>query len=103
MSISAFRRVRSKDNDLRQVQDAVGFVFLDIASKEILDGQLIKNIFINGFLSIDHKLGRELQGYVVVMQDANVVVWDSQATNTIPASKLVLNSSGPTTISIWVF
>lgn len=103
MAITPFRRVRCDDKNLTDVQNAVGFVFQDIVSRRVLDGQIIKDVEINGSLSVDHKLGRVPNGYIVIFKDANVDIWDAQDSNIIPASTLDLVSSGPATISLWVF
>lgn len=103
MAIASFRRTRTDDNDLRQVQDAVNFVFQDISSKTILDGRVITDVLVNGSKLINHLLGRKLQGYLIISKDANADVWDSQSTNTTPAVSLILNSSGPVKVNLWVF
>lgn len=103
MTIAQYRRVRCKDDDLRQVQDAVGFVFQDIMSRQVIDGQIISNVTASAAFSVDHKLNRKPNGYLVISKDTNVNIWDSQASNPIPSSTLELNSSGAATISLWVF
>lgn len=101
--IAPFRRTRVEDNDLRQVQDAVGFVFQDILSKQIVDGIFIKDVILNGIKLVNHGLGRKPIGYLVVSKDANENVWDHQAENKTPLLNLSLESSGPVKVSLWVF
>lgn len=103
--IEPFRRTRTEDGDLRQVQDAVGAVFRSLSSKEIIDGQLISGlrITVGTALSVEHKLGRAITGWAVIGLGANAVVWDSQATNKTPARTLILNASASVTINLWVF
>lgn len=52
---------------------------------------------------INHRLGRKLQGWKVIMQNAQASIWDSQQTNTMPQLTLLLNSDAPVTISLEVF
>lgn len=101
MPLTQFRRTRTADDDLRQVQDAVGFVFQDILSKEILDGRIIKDIFVSGPTVIEHGLQRKMQGYILVKKNADENVWDSVTLT--PARTFLLNSSGDVTVTIWVF
>lgn len=103
MAITQFRKIKTADDDLRLVQDAVSFVFQDILPKVILDGRLISNVSLNGTLSIDHNLGRPLQGYMIVLKDSNATVWDQQSTNTLKGRTLILTSSAQVTLSVWVF
>lgn len=103
MPLPQFRRVKTADDDLRQVQDAVGFVFQDVLSKPILDGRLISEVSINGATEINHGLKRKPQGYLVVLKDSNVDIWDNQSTNQFPSLTLALNSSGPVVASLWIF
>jgi hypothetical protein len=105
--LTFFRRIRSQNNDIRLLQDAVDPVFKGILSSRILDGNLLEDITITGGtpLTIDHKLGRELKGWIVVRQDVSTQIWDSQDTNPVPSSTLILNATAATvvTINLWVF
>lgn len=98
-----YRRVRSQDKDTQSLQDAVALVFQDLQSRELIDGQIISGVVINGTKTVDHKLKRKPNGYLVIFKDADVNIWDSQNSNTLQASTLILNSSGPASISLWVF
>lgn len=52
---------------------------------------------------INHMLGQNLQGYVIVLNSASSTFFDSQDTNPSPDKTLVLNSSAATKVSILVF
>lgn len=101
--IAPFRRVRSQDDVVRQLQDAVGAVFQDVVSREILDGQVIEGVQITTGTpyAVSHKLSRALVGYIVIRKNADANVWDS--VSAAPSSILILNSSANVTISVWVF
>lgn len=102
--IPSFRRINVKDKDLRLVQDSVDKVFNVLLEKDILDGRLIKNIGLSSTpVSIDHKLGREVSGWILVRNSADARVWDDQASNTLPSTSLILVASAITVVSIWVF
>jgi len=105
MSIQPYKKVRTDDNIVRQIQDAVEIPLKDISSRSILDGQVLSNIeLVTGADNIiDHKLQRKLVGWIVVRQSANANIWDIQDLNTRPQTSLVLQTSANVTVSLWVF
>jgi len=105
VAITPFRRVRSADNVIRQLQDATDTVFKDISDRQIVDGNILEGIEITGGTPkvIDHKLGRELIGWQVVRKNVTTDIWDSQDTNATPILNLILNATNTVTISLWVF
>lgn len=58
---------------------------------------------INGQAIVNHKLGRKLAGWKIILQDAKASIYDKQATNQTPELTLVLISDAATTVSIEVF
>lgn len=75
-----------------------------IIANPIVNGQILSNVaVVNGTNIINHKLGRNLQGYLVILKDANVDIYDSQQTNQMPDLTLRLVSSGTANISLYVF
>lgn len=63
---------------------------------------LIQNVFIPGSTStaINHKLGRQMQGWAVVDQNANSVIWRVAPLND---KTITLRTSADVTISLAVF
>lgn len=75
-----------------------------VLANPIVDGNLLKNVKLkSGVNIINHGLGAVLQGYIIVMNSANVTFYDNQSTNSMPGLTLDLVSSGATTVSIYVF
>ena len=75
-----------------------------VLANPLVGGQLLEGIKLaSGDNTIDHKLGRKLQGYFVVLNSAATTFYDKQATNPRPQLTLVLNASGATTVSLYVF
>jgi hypothetical protein len=103
--IPSLRRVRSDDNIVRQLQDATDSVLRSISARQILDGILIEDVELDsaGDNLIEHKLGRKLRGWIVVRQNINTNVWDSQDSNLLPDKTLILNCGSDVTVSLWVF
>lgn len=58
---------------------------------------------VSGANTINHLLGRKLQGWKIVMQNASATIYDTQDANQSPELTLALNSSAPVTVSIEVF
>lgn len=88
---------QATERALGHIISAVG----DIALKEILDGELLKDVVIVAGTPklVAHKLGRKPVGYLVVRRSANSMVWDSAATKEF----LTLSASANVTVSLWVF
>lgn len=75
-----------------------------LLSNPLIHGNFLHDIKVTtGANVINHKLGVKLQGYIIVRNSAPVTFYDSQATNQTPVITLVLNASGPSTISLYVF
>lgn len=70
-----------------------------LATPSILSNVALKS----GSNTINHKLGRELAGYVVVLNSAASTFFDLQSTNPTPALTLNINASADTTVSLLVF
>jgi hypothetical protein len=70
-----------------------------IVAGNLLTSQVLKT----GANVINHSLGRKLQGYIVVLNSAAATFYDSQAQNQQPELTLILNTSVPTTVSLYVF
>ena len=75
-----------------------------IIANPIVNGSILQNItLVSGLNVINHKLGQNLLGYVVIMKSANVAIYDSQTKNQTPQLTLQLISSGPAVINLYVF
>jgi hypothetical protein len=102
--IAPFRKIRSTVHDVQRVQDAIASVFNAILKKQILDGRIIKDIFLDSSenpTAVKHGLGKEPRGWIVIKQDASASVY--QSTSSTPQATLDLNSSADVTVSLWVF
>ncbi len=75
-----------------------------LLANPLIHGHFINNIrMTTGVNVINHGMGVRLQGYVVTLNSAAVTFYDSQATNQMPHLTLILNASGNSTISLYVF
>lgn len=75
-----------------------------LIANPLMNGRLIENVkVLAGLNVINHGVGQKLRGYYVVMNNAAVTFYDSQAANTLPELTLNLIASGAATISLYVF
>lgn len=102
--IKSFKR-QSSGNAPSREQENVKNVVNQVLSKEIIDGILIKGVCLHAGTSyeVDHGLGREPLGWVIVRKRADSRVWDLQDYNPNTVRTLVLVASHDITIDLWVF
>ena len=74
-----------------------------IISSPLLAGHQINATLVSGPNTINHGLGRKLQGYFVVLNSASATFYDSQSTNASTDLTLILNSTADTVVSLWVY
>lgn len=101
MSLPSFN---TSDRTLSMLQDQWTAQLNPVLANPLVAGRLIQNVTLaSGTNTINTLLGRKLQGYIVVLKSANVTIYDTQSTNTMPDKTLQLTSSGAVVITLWVF
>jgi hypothetical protein len=94
-----FRQINTADRELQLIQSNVEKAISGAISSPLLNGLLKTADLVSGLTSIEHKLGRVPQGYIII--DKN------NAANVYTASKddkfLNLNSSAACKIGLWIF
>lgn len=123
-------KVQTIDRNVNQLQSYITTLINQITNAQILNGNLLpaqQNGQVIPFTlygstvtslslknsknptEISHYLGRNLVGWIVIGNNTNCTVWDSQASNTVAnghsgADKtLLLNVSADTTLNLYVF
>ncbi len=75
-----------------------------VLKNPLVDGVLLKNItLVVGSNQINHKLGRNLQGWLIVRLRGAAVVYDTQDSNQMPSKTLLLTSDTGVNVDLWVF
>lgn len=99
-----FKKISSTNKEVKQLQENVEQAIKPIINSQIVDGVLVKNIVIVSGTEkfVEHKLGREPIGFIVVRKRANAIIWDDQDNNTNKRT-FSLNSSANVTIDAWIF
>lgn len=72
-----------------------------VIATPLIQGNLITNqVLVTGANIINHKLGRQQVGWMIVDQNASAALYRSQPFNGLT---LTLTSSAPVTVNVWVF
>jgi len=96
-----FKKFISSNADLNTVQDNISDIYIPLLRNPLLDGIVLKDITVPAAGSlIEHKLGRDVIGWFIVDQSANVVVWRESYKNN---SFIKLKSSVDCTVSLYIF
>lgn len=98
MSLQVFQ---PGDNSFGLLQTAWAQQLNPIIQNPVVQSSILKNIpLTTGTNVINHKLGRQMQGWMVCDMNAAVTVYRSQPFNNLT---LTLTSSGDATVSLVVF
>ena len=91
-----------KQLTLEQLQSKWPAIIDPILSSPITNGLLLNNIpLISGSNVINHKLGRKLQGWIIVGINDIASIYDTQASNQMPELTLSLTSNAPFSTNNW--
>jgi hypothetical protein len=100
-----FKAVANSNTDTAKLQARLVEFFTPIQNCDLIDGVRLVSITLTAGSenAIDHKLGRELLGWIMVRNRANATVWDTQDANKFKDKTLSLNTSADTVVDLWVF
>jgi hypothetical protein len=102
--MSTLTQFQSNDKDFQLLQNSWATVLNPIVNNPSNQSILLKNIVLaSGDNTINHLLGRALQGWIVIRKSAAADIFDKQSANQMPDKTLVLNSSAAVTVSLEVF
>jgi hypothetical protein len=95
----------TKITEFSLFQSSWAKVLQPVVNLPINSGRLIQGVsVVTGSNTINHKLGRKLQGWIVTrMPGAFIQIYDLQNNNKMPELTLVLNASASGTIDLFVF
>lgn len=90
--------------NLPQMQTTWATQLDPIVINPLVKGQLLTGVELStGVNAINHKLGRKLQGWIVVGIDGVAEIYDTQRTNQMQQLTLNLTSDADVTVNLWVF
>jgi len=104
MPAKPLKKIRSNDADLMRVQDAIAEVLEPLTKAFMLDARILRDVAIGTSpTAVDHGLGREPLGWMLVDKTAAADVWRSTTTSIAPKKLLMLVASAPITATLIVF
>lgn len=89
---------------LEQLQPKWAAILNPVIANPITSGLQLDNIELTiGNNVINHKLGRKLQGYMIVRKNGQAGIFDTQGSNQMPQLTLNLTSDADVLVSLWVY
>lgn len=103
-SIKPIATVQTEDRNFNQFQSNIAQAVNPVIMNPLVQGNLIKSVSLEiGSNTVNTNLNSPLQGWVIVRQRASAMIYDSQDSNAQPAQSLVLISSAPVVVDLYVF
>lgn len=104
-SLTSFTPLAVEDSDSERNFRSIDTALQSIQIKEILAGNLIKNVVLaTGVVNkISHGLQYAVSGWIVVKSNAQATLWDNESSNTQKEQLLFLRTSAAVTVTLWVF
>ena len=105
MALKRFKKLQTKDEQSRKLQNNIEAVVNPIVNSPIIDGVLIKDICLTPLKAnyIKHSLGRIPLGYIVIRKREDSRIWDIQDFNPNPSRTFAITCSHDVQIDIWLF
>ena len=105
MATKPLKKLNSKDRIINLLQDNVEDAINSIIKDQFNNANILTDIVLVAGQdnTINHKLGRELQGWQVIRKRGLGDVYDVQDANTLPKLTLVLRTSVNVTVDLRVF
>jgi len=100
-----FNKLFVKDSDLNRVQSNVDASLKTIETLPWMGGVIIDGVLLVSGVDnrVDHGLGRDPTGFIVLDKQATCDIWRSTTSNSLASLTLLLRSSANVTIKLWVF
>ena len=104
MSRVNFTQIWSPDEEVTRLQSHIKTTLNPLLELPISDGVLQTNLSIaTTDTVIDHKLGRQYEGFIVTRLKSNSVIYESSSTNGTPDRTIILKASATATADIYFF
>ncbi len=96
--------MQTDNEDMHLMQTRWSSILNPMLINPALQGTVLKNVnLVSGTNAVNHKLGRPLQGWVIVRQRALASIFDTQDSNSQAALTLQLTSNANVQVDIYVF
>jgi hypothetical protein len=95
---------QTEDRQFNQFQVSLAKELQSVVANPLIEGIVLKQISLTGSGNVVPTLiNRTLQGWFLVRNRTNSVVWDSQDTNVNATQTLILNTTAATIVDIFVY
>ncbi len=95
---------QTADRILSQLQTSWAALLNPILNQPQSQGVILPNVpLANGATTVNHLLGRKLQGWEVIRKRAKASIWDNQDSNQTPTLTLILQSDAAVVVDLFVF
>ncbi len=104
--IPPLKKIDLGNQAVNKLQENVRILTNEIIGKQILDGILLTKVSLTTGVTnpVDHKLGRQPLGWLVLRKRATADIWDTQDTNTNNKNgTLFLRCSADVVVDLWIF
>lgn len=103
--VKALRKLDSENPELNKIQEYIDQSISPITKSPIINGVLIKGIKLVAGQdnNINHKLDRNISGWIVVRKRETADVWDLQDVNDLKKKTLRLRTDVDNTVDLWIF
>ena len=105
MANKAFTKIYTSDEDLNSVQESVETTLDPFIKNDLLDGTFLNGVSLESGKDniINHKLNRQIKGWIITSIDSSATVYDKQSTNNLKDLTLILRTSADCTVNLYVF
>jgi hypothetical protein len=94
----------SASREMSQMQSSWAALLNPVLSNPLFNGVHLPNVELStGANTINHKLGRRLQGWIITRKRAGADIYDTQQSNARPNLTLDLVSSANVTVDLYVY
>lgn len=103
--VRSLKKLSQASDEASQLQENLEQTLEPIIKSPIIDGVLIKCACLNAstVTAVEHKLGREPLGWIIVRKRGDARIWDLQDDNTSKKRTLALVASHRVCVDIWIF
>lgn len=103
--VKTLKKLSSENPETNKIQDNTQAALDPVLKSPLLNGTLLQNIKLQVSKNndVDHKLNRNLRGWILVRQRAEATIWDLQDSNNLSKKTLRLRTTADVTVDIWVF
>lgn len=102
--MQSIAQVQSDDRNMNQLQQNISTAVTPLLRNPVLNGIILDNVsLVMGANSVQHKLNRKLQGWVLVRVRNDATIYDTQDSNPTPEVTLHLVASADVIVNLYVF